>query len=157
MVIEPKRREFPGSVGAKRETKSQGSLNARENSLKRPRLLVIDDDLAIQEVLASALLVAGYRVDVSSSAIEALQLLEQSTYDLLLCDLRMPEMDGEGFLTALSYRDPDVAGKVVFMTGDSASKDTQRLLESTDRPVLIKPFTLSDLEDVVGHELRSRR
>ena len=64
-------------------------------------------------------------------------------------------MDGESFIRILYQRHPEAASHVVFMTGDTASKDTRRFLAFVQRPVLIKPFTLDRLEGIVASELDS--
>ena len=123
--------------------------------LRRPRILVVDDDPAIQELVSAALTLVGYDVDVEGRPKGALEQLESSDYDLSLIDLRMPGMDGEDFLRILCQRHPEFASRVVFMTGDTASEDTQRFLACVQRPVLIKPFTLDGLEAIVASELDS--
>ena len=123
--------------------------------MQRPRILSVDDDQSIQELVSAALTLTGYEVHVKGRPEEALEQLESSDYNLLLVDLRMPGIDGENFFRILCQRHPEVASHVVFMTGDTASKDTQRFLACVQRPVLIKPFTLDGLEAIVASELDS--
>jgi len=123
--------------------------------LQRPRILVIDDDPAIQELVSAVLTLKGYEVHVSGRPEEALEQLKSSDYDLSLLDLRMPGMDGEDIFQILCQRHPKVASRVVFMTGDTASKDTRRFLTCVQRPVLIKPFHLDGLEETVAAALDS--
>ena len=124
--------------------------------LRHPRILFVDDDESIQELVSAALTLAGYEVDVEGRPEQALEQLGSSDYDLSLVDLRMPGMDGENFFRILCERHPEVASHVVFMTGDTASDDTRRFLASAQRPVLIKPFTLDRLEEIVASELDSQ-
>ena len=118
-------------------------------------MLVIDDDPAIQALVFAALTLTGYEVHVTGKPEEALEQLRSSDYDLSLLDLRMPGMDGEDVFQIMCQRHPKVASQVVFMTGDTASKDTRRFLARVQRPVLIKPFHLDGLEEIVAAVLAS--
>lgn len=123
--------------------------------LQRPRILVIDDEPAIRELVFAVLTLTSYEVHVKGRSEEALEQLESSDYDLSLIDLRMPGMDGEDLFEILCQRHPEAASHVVFMTGDTASKDTRRFLAYAQRPVLIKPFPLDGLEEIVAAALDS--
>jgi len=63
-----------------------------------PRVLVIDDDRAIREAVADALDREGYEIQLSSTGDEALKMISDSTPNVIILDLRMPGMDGVGFL-----------------------------------------------------------
>ncbi len=63
-------------------------------------LLIIDDEENMRHMLQTLLQDSGYRVDTVENGVEALQLVEQTSYDYILCDIRMPQMDGMGFLQA---------------------------------------------------------
>ena len=120
-------------------------------------VLVIDDDFEVRAVIREALTRGGYSVEAVEGAGPALQLFEYSKFDVLMLDLRMPEMDAEKLFEILCQWHPELATNVIFMTGDTASIDTQRFIATTERPILIKPFGLDTLEKAVSRELDSRK
>ena len=120
------------------------------------RILVIDDEQVIRDLAVAALTKAGYQAEAHANAREVLKLLENVSYDLLLVDLKMPDMDGMEFFQVLTPRKPELASRVIFVTGDGMSVDTQQFLERAGRPVISKPFDLDALSSLVASELRNR-
>ena len=120
-------------------------------------VLVIDDDCDVRAVLREALTRGGYTVEAVGSADQAMRLLEDSKFGVLLLDLRMPEMDGEELFKVLRQRHPESASNVIFMTGDIANIDTHRFIAATERPMLTKPFGLDVLAKAVGWQLNSKQ
>ena len=120
------------------------------------RILVIDDEQMVRDLLVTALGEAGYNVDGMQDAQRALKVLESEHYDLLLVDIHMPDMNGMEFFRALALRELASAPKVIFITGSAGEPEIADFLESTGRPVLAKPFDLSILESLVKSELRAR-
>jgi len=113
------------------------------------RILVVDDEEIVTTFLTDALAQHGHQIDQIYKAKEALDLLERMAYDLIFCDLRMPGMGGRDFYEQLSARDPELARRVVFVTGDMASQATREFLEKSGRLFLEKPFTLEALYQVI--------
>ena len=96
-------------------------------------------------------------VDVAEGGAEALDLVADRPYDLILLDLRMNGLTGEQVHQSIESRDPEQARRVVFMTGDLHNADASRFIRRTGRPVLAKPFTLLDLETRVAQLLHASR
>ena len=88
-------------------------------------------------------------MDTASNGREALQKIYQGDYDLIVCDVRMPELDGPGLCRALAERGDDTLARLVFLTTPD-SLDAHGVLTEIGVPVLIKPIELDDLESVVG-------
>jgi two-component system NtrC family sensor kinase len=105
------------------------------------RVLVVDDEAAIVELVTSVLDDQGWCVDVASGGRAALERLQQTHYDLILSDVRMPEGDGADFYRAAVAQQKGLAQRFLFMTGDTANEDAWRVLQATRAPVLSKPFT----------------
>jgi CheY-like chemotaxis protein len=82
-------------------------------------------------------------VETAANGRLALEKCQEQDYDLILCDLRMPELDGPGFYQELMHRHTDLCQRVMFLTGDTLSPDAQAFLEHTGVPRLHKPFTAS--------------
>ena len=120
-------------------------------------LLIVDDEIGLAQGLARLLRRDGYSVDTASNGRQALARLETQEYHLLLCDLRMPELDGPGLYQAVASRWPHLLSRFVFLTGDAMSPDIRNFLEHTGLPCLIKPFTAAEGRRVVRQALLAQR
>jgi signal transduction histidine kinase/CheY-like chemotaxis protein len=107
--------------------------------------LVVEDEVALGAAVAEALADAGFLVDRASDGVEALDRLNERPYDVIVCDLKMPRLDGPAFYRELATADPAMARRVVFVTGDVAGTDAERFLEEVGCRWLAKPFRLKDL------------
>lgn len=112
-------------------------------------VLIIDDDPAVRRTVGKALGRAGYTVEAVDNGLAAGAALRQRSYRAIVCDIRMPFLDGVSFYDELAKADPDIAGRVVFVTGFADEPTIQAFLERIDRPVVEKPFALDDLLAVV--------
>lgn len=112
------------------------------------KVLAVDDEELIPRMLKRAL--KGHEVTAASSARDALELLEQGrAFDLILCDVTMPVMGGLA-LYALLLRDrPEVARRLVFMTGGALSEEQRAALAQSAVTVLGKPFDSAQLDEVL--------
>jgi DNA-binding NtrC family response regulator len=110
------------------------------------RVLVVEDDLPIGRMLASILTDEGYEVDLAGNGLTALGKIESRAYDLVLSDLRMPELDGVGLYRELERRHPEVLRRLIVITGTSGHPEYQSFLEETKVPYLEKPFSLQALQ-----------
>jgi CheY-like chemotaxis protein len=109
------------------------------------RILVVDDEPVIAQLIADVLGAEGYTVHTAPDGRAALACVERDAYDLILSDLRMPELDGLGFYRELEARRPDLVRRFVFITGTSEHTDYQNLIEDVTAPVLTKPFDMDEL------------
>ena len=108
-------------------------------------VLVIEDEPALAEAVSAALSDAGYRVDRATDGQDALERVRDRVYDLIICDLAMPRLDGAAFYRALSESRPALTKRIVFVTGNVAGTDAERFLEGSGCRWLAKPFRLGDL------------
>jgi two-component system NtrC family sensor kinase len=116
-------------------------------------VLVVEDEGSLRDVLSETVRELGHQVVEATTGDEALARLRERTYDLVMLDLRLPDVDGQAVWQRALARDPRLAARVVFMTGDIMSAGTQRFLDQTGRPFLIKPFTVEELGRVIGEVL----
>ena len=108
-------------------------------------MLLVEDEPALATAVADALTDAGFRVDRAGDGEEALGRVREHTYDLVICDLKMPRLDGAAFYREVAHIAPALQKRMVFVTGDVAGTDAERFLEETGCRWLAKPFRLSDL------------
>lgn len=126
-------------------------------SAQRPQILVVDDESIIAQLVADVLSEEGYAVDTASNGLMALETLEKRSYDLILSDLRMPELDGLGFYREIERRRPDLLRRFVFITGTSEHADYRSFIDDVKVPVLTKPFDMMDLQRLAREMLAAGR
>lgn len=108
-------------------------------------VLLIDDEPHIVHYLRTTLEAWGHAVTAASDGAAGLALATGRDFDLIICDLRMPRLGGREFFDELSSKKPAMARRVIFITGDTVRDDTLEFLDRVQRPVLNKPFSLSEL------------
>jgi signal transduction histidine kinase/CheY-like chemotaxis protein len=108
-------------------------------------VLVVEDEPALAAAVSEALMDAGFVVDRAGDGEEALRRVAGKSYDLIVCDLKMPKIDGMRFYQRLVETHPDVARRVIFVTGDVAGTEAERFLQDSGCRWLAKPFRLGDL------------
>jgi len=116
----------------------------------RARILVIDDERAVRDLISDALNIEGHEVMTAENGKEGLDLIGQYRFDLVFCDLRMPEMDGQALYETVQRDHPQILKRIVFVTAQANSTDYGPFLHSTGIPVIEKPFTLSQLRQAVS-------
>jgi two-component system NtrC family sensor kinase len=102
--------------------------------------LLVEDEPAVVDFMITLLGTVGWQVDVAAGAPAGLECLQQKRYDLVVSDMRMPEGSGEQFFLGATARDPGLARRFVFITGDTGNTDGWSFLKGTTVPVLEKPF-----------------
>ena len=95
--------------------------------------------------MAEALADAGFIVDRAADGLEALERVAARAYDVVICDLKMPRLDGPSFYRELEKQKAPLARRILFVTGDVAGTDAERFLEESGCRWLAKPFRLRDL------------
>jgi two-component system NtrC family sensor kinase len=115
---------------------------------------VVDDEPEISKLLAQALRRAGYGCDVAPDGRAGQALIAEAPerYAGVVCDLRMPDLDGPGLFRWLAVHYPRLAQRTVFVTGDALGPVAGRFLAESGRPVLEKPFTPAEVVHIV-HEM----
>ena len=114
------------------------------------RILVVDDEPALRRALERALTNFDYQVVAAADPHSAYLMLDESRFDLVLLDLRLPQMAGDTFFLAIVRRWPRLLGRVILMSGDPPSAHPDWPAELKGCPILSKPFTLDSLVKLVG-------
>lgn len=117
------------------------------------RILVVDDEPALRRTLERALKSHAYEVVSVADPHSAYQLLGESNFDLVLLDLRLPQMPGDTFFLAVVRRWPQLLGRVILMSGDPSPQQPEWPAELAHCPVLHKPFSLAALVKTIGDVL----
>lgn len=117
------------------------------------RILIIDDEPEVAQMLGDIMLAEGHEVETADSGERALQLLSSSSFDVILSDVRMPRLDGPSLYAALERRDPALLQRTAFVSGDTLSPSARVFLQRVHRPFLEKPFTLEEVRELVDQIL----
>ena len=120
------------------------------------RILLIDDDREILETYEVILSLDNHQVTSCDRGKKALEVLESDSFDAILCDVRLPDLRGTEFLEILSVRNPELAARVIFATGDVVNDSTRAFLASVSNPALIKPFQVEDLQRAIARVAANR-
>lgn len=111
-------------------------------------VLLVDDEPAICRALSTAIARAGYRVSTALSGQDAMAIVRGGRVDILITDLRIPDMRGDALFELAAATQPQLRGRTLFTTGD-ISERAQELIEACNCPFLRKPFDLKELMDWV--------
>ena len=128
-------------------------LAAGGRPLRSERVLVIEDEPVVARLIADVLAEEGHRAEVVLDSREGLALIAKRTYGLVICDLRMPYLDGRGLFQELLRRDHPLRRRFIFVTGDVLSPHVAQFLKTSGVPYLAKPFLIEELKEVVHRAL----
>ena len=121
---------------------------------RRGRVLVVDDESTIGTVVRR-MLTPEHDVVAVTRGTDALDLVKKGErFDVILCDLMMPEMGGQEMFETLAKQSPDMAASVVFLTGGAFTPDAQAFLGRANRPRVEKPFDARQLREAVNARVR---
>ena len=142
--------ESPPGAGARfvfrLPLRQEGAAAARS----RPRsVLIVDDDHLARNTLVEMLATDGHTVDTAPAAGVALQMIDERTYDVILCDIQMPGVDGLEFYAELERTHPDLCRRLIFITGYGLGARMVSFLEQTATRYLRKPIPLDRLRGVL--------
>lgn len=116
---------------------------------KPMRVLVVDDESNIRNLVVSLLPQELCTVDLAENGGEAWSMLQGNSYDCIILDLKMPGMGGEELYRLIAQSNRAQASKVIFVTGDIASQDTSTFIKDTGNRSLSKPFNVNEIRDLV--------
>lgn len=135
------------SAGAERQAVLGQAHNAR--------ILIVEDEPTVVQLIADVLREEGYLVDAVLDSRQGLELARERRYDLAICDLRMPHLDGRGFYRELAREQNPLQHRLIFVTGDTLAPRTVDFLRGCGLPYLAKPFLVEELKAIVAGRLES--
>ncbi|HEY0479824.1 MAG TPA: response regulator [Kofleriaceae bacterium] len=119
---------------------------------QRARVLVIDDEPLIARILQRGL--SRHEVTVAGHARDALARIERGeTFDVILCDLMMPDLSGIDLHEYLTRQHPAIAARIVFMTGGAFTSKARLFLSNISNERIDKPFSLAQVNKLVERHL----
>jgi two-component system cell cycle sensor histidine kinase/response regulator CckA len=131
-----------GKLGPAPSTRTQ--IDATE-AIAGASILVVEDEAKLASAVVDALRDAGYIVRHAPNGEEALAQVKTESFDLVICDLKMPKLDGRAFYKMLAAAEPGLSKRVIFVTGDLADLEAEEFLQESGCRWLAKPFRLGDL------------
>src|SRR5579871_2009663 len=118
------------------------------------RVLVVDDDHDLAQLLLEVLTYENCEVDVASNGMEALERLRAGDYDAVVCDLLMPRFDGEALYNGVAQEFPFLADRFLFVTGQAALKAAfTDYVSRAGNCVVEKPFEIQSLRQAIRETL----
>ncbi len=121
-----------------------------------PRILVVEDEAALRDLITQILEHLGYGVDTAPDGFAAIPLIGQHDYDVVLCDLRMPQMDGPTLYREIQRIYPEVASRIVFMSAHTNLEEYVPFISEVRAPILGKPFDMKEFRETLARMLGPR-
>jgi CheY-like chemotaxis protein len=112
---------------------------------KRPNILIVDDNLELAESFRHLLEGQGWEVTIASNGVLALKHILHKPVDVVLCDLKMPQLEGDLFFNTVERVEPALARRFVFVTGKADDPHFERFVATVKAPVLRKPVPFEQL------------
>lgn len=117
------------------------------------RILVVEDEPTVARLITDVLQEEGHTVDSILDSRQGLDRARARRYDLVVCDLRMPHLDGRAFYQQLVRDENPLQQRLIFVTGDTLAPRTVDFLQKCGLPFLAKPFLVEELKEVVKRTL----
>jgi CheY-like chemotaxis protein len=115
------------------------------NAVAPKHVLVVDDNVELAQTFQELLQLHGYRVSLAHDGVQALKMMTQADLDGIVCDLSMPQLEGDMFHNAVGHVRPDLLERFVFVTGNAQNPKYEAFLKQVNARVLYKPVKVDDL------------
>jgi two-component system NtrC family sensor kinase len=125
----------------------------RAAGVPRKRILVVDDEEVILELLGAILKAEGHEVDTARNGRVAIEKIKAGHYDLIISDLKMPDLGGQGLWESVRAIDPDLSRRMIFSTGDTVNPTTLAFFRKAGNQVLSKPFRIEEVDQTIRRAL----
>ncbi len=138
--------ELPINEPFKEQSIAALPVTRSTSSTKKARVLVVDDEPDIRSFVRKMLTSNGHVVEESANPANALESLSKGKFDAVLLDVRMPGMSGIELFDIISTRWPEMAHRVIFITGDTNDADIRQYVTTNNLPYIAKPFDQATLK-----------
>ncbi|MGI2335865.1 MAG: hybrid sensor histidine kinase/response regulator [Dehalogenimonas sp.] len=116
----------------------------------KAKILVVDDERTVMVLVKAILAGKGHEVEECDNPLKALARLRENTYDMIIIDIRMPDMSGIELVEEIRHRWPEMVSRILFITGDTSDLTTREYLNTHQIPYVSKPFEKKELEEKVN-------
>lgn len=144
--------ELPCSTKAERDQIDETAVDEIEEYIKA-KILIVDDESSIRELLSRVLTEVGHEVDCAENATVAQEKIENKDYDLILLDIKMPGISGIELYERNLGKRQSLANRVLFITGDIMGEEIKEFISRTKAPYLSKPLDIEKLKKVMNRHL----
>ena len=139
--------------GGQVESNKENQLES-DNSGAPLRILVVDDETSLLDSIVEQMTRLGHAAEGHSDARQAIDTVMTDAYDIILTDIRMPELDGPAFYAEVITQKPQLSDRFIFITGDSLNHRASEFIKSTNSLCIEKPFRISDLNEAIAEVVR---
>ena len=148
----------PSSTDYQNDPKNKTAYSPRtgRQAPEAKRILIVDDEIEMVEMLFNLLKNDGYKVDTARNGKLALEKIQVRDYEVIICDVKMPVMNGIQLYEILKKRKPKMAERIIFISGDIINRETIRFLKTCGCMYLGKPFKIEMLRKSVSHLISNR-
>jgi DNA-binding NtrC family response regulator len=126
-------------------------MTEQPSAAKQRHLLIVDDNLDLAQTYQELFEAHGYRVNIAANGFLALNFLLERGADAVLCDLTMPQLEGDAFYAAVQQVKPEMTGRFIFVTGHSGNPKFEAFIKKVTCPVLYKPVSVDKLLEALDH------
>jgi CheY-like chemotaxis protein len=130
-------------------THGHNDMTGQSGTEKQRHLLVVDDNLELAQTYRELFEVHGYRVAIATNGFLALNYVLEHAVDAILCDLSMPQLDGDAFHVAVQKVKPELSTRFLFVTGNAGNPKYEEFFQKVNCPVLYKPVLMDKLLDAL--------
>lgn len=136
--------------------RKNANVSGPDTKVRPSRILVVEDEPTVARLIIEVLQEDGHSATASLDSRDGLELLSKTPYDLVICDLHMPHLDGRLFFQALKQSRSTLQRRILFITGDTLSPSTLEFIERNHVPYLAKPFLVEELKRAVRQQLQTQ-
>lgn len=126
------------------------TMDEEETPVATKRILLLEDDEPFKGLLKEYLEGNGYEVAAVSNGVEGVKVLLGSDFDIIICDMMMPNLPGDMFYRAVERMRPHLCSRFVFITGLRGNCKVNDFIQKVNGTMLSKPFHLDDLLEVIS-------
>ena len=130
-----------------------GTSETRGTGQAALRILIVDDEPAVSGFLLELLTARGHRVDTAADVPEALQKIARAELDLIISDMRLPQGSGRDVHRAAKLKEPALASRMIFTSGDGQDEEILRFVRETGGQMVPKPCTVAEIERAIGRAM----
>ncbi len=126
-----------------------------DSLVRGKRILVVDDEQYILDFFVEIFDLLPMHVDTACDGRAAMEKMRANDYDLIVTDFKMPQMSGKDLFNWITENRPHLAGKIIFVTGDTVSPETRSFFEDNRNRYLAKPFKIEEVKEAIQQALEA--